>query len=277
VTATVHGSDVAGTVTLDGVAHDFTATRSTGDGGWYRGLKTVQGERLAAGFIVLGDGSARGAIRLGDEVVATPDFDPGDLTLEVPGGGTIKVLPVARFVKKHQSLDPAATAASALAEQVPSPYLEPPTQVDRTFVTEQVDADTWLAVVVRDGVAIGYVCDGAKVWGTLRGTVDDAGLVELEGRGSSTFTFSGSESVGALTGTLDIDGERSELTLAPAAPGTTGLYRLADGEAVTWWIQTPAGLKGATLSSDGRRGRTFATSDASGFNSNTAAGAGEAP
>jgi type II secretory pathway pseudopilin PulG len=104
VTATVDGATVTGTVTIDGSEYDFTAERSTGDGGWYRGRKTSGGETVAAAFIVLEDGSYRGAIREGDEVIATPDFDPGDLTLDLPEGGTIKVLPVAAFVKKEQKL-----------------------------------------------------------------------------------------------------------------------------------------------------------------------------
>ncbi len=104
VTATIDGDTVTGTVEFDGAEYPFTAEESTGDGGWYRGRKRIDGATVAAGFIVLEDGTYRGAIREDDEVVATPDFDPDDLTLDLPDGGTIKVLPVAAFVKKEQRL-----------------------------------------------------------------------------------------------------------------------------------------------------------------------------
>jgi hypothetical protein len=189
------------------------------------------------------------------------------------------VLPVARFVKKHQTLDPGGAAgAAALTAQVPSPYTVPPTQADRTFVSDDVDAGTWLALVVHGEDAIGYVCDGERVWGTLTGTVGPDDALELTGRGSDRFAFRGGDFDQYQTvGTLTVDGADSEVSLSAAVPGTSGLYRLAGDDGTTWWIQTPAGLKGATVSTNGRRGRTFATSDASGFNSNTAAGAGEAP
>lgn len=104
VTANVAGETVDGTVTLDGVAHPFTADRATGKAGWYRGRKKNRGDTIAAGFIVLADGTFRGAIRRGTQVVANPDFNPSSLVLDVPGDGKLEVLPVAKFVQKEQKL-----------------------------------------------------------------------------------------------------------------------------------------------------------------------------
>lgn len=104
VTANVAGSTVDGTVTLNGTSHSFTADRASGSAGWYRGRKKDHGDTIAAGFIVLADGSFRGAIRRGDRVVANPAFDPSHLVLRVPGDGKLKVLRVADFVKKEQRL-----------------------------------------------------------------------------------------------------------------------------------------------------------------------------
>jgi hypothetical protein len=105
VTGTVAGDEVTGTVKLDGREYAYTAERATGEAGWYRGRKTTGGETIAAGFIVLDDGSFRGAVRRGDEVIANPDFDPSDLVLEVEGAGRLEVLPVAEFVKREQKLN----------------------------------------------------------------------------------------------------------------------------------------------------------------------------
>jgi hypothetical protein len=165
-------------------------------------------------------------------------------------------------------------AVSPLATEVPSPFPAPTSQADQTFVTANTDIDPWLAVVIRDGDALGYVCDGVDVYRTVTGAVDEDGPIQLKGSGTS---FVGNVTADAITGTLAVGELKHDVTLATAVVGTTGLYRLVDGDAVTWWIQTPAGLKGATTLTNGRRGRAFATSDASGFNSNTAAGAGEAP
>jgi hypothetical protein len=104
LTANVAGDEVTGTATLDGGDYAFTAERATGDAGWYRGRTSADGETVAAGFIVLGDGSFRGAVRRGDEVIANPDFDPSDLVLDVPGVGELEVLPVAKFVEQEQEL-----------------------------------------------------------------------------------------------------------------------------------------------------------------------------
>lgn len=104
VTAALDGDTVTGYVTIDGTDYAYTAERSTGDGGWYRGRKGSGAQLISAGFIVIADSTYRGAIREGGEVVATPDFDVDQLTLDVPSGGTIKVLPVAAFVKKEQRL-----------------------------------------------------------------------------------------------------------------------------------------------------------------------------
>jgi hypothetical protein len=104
VAANVAGDEVTGTVTLDGADYPFTAEQATGKAGWYRGRTSADGEVVAAGFIVLGDGSFRGAVRQGDQVIATPDFDPSDLVLDVPDVGELEVLPVAEFVEREQEL-----------------------------------------------------------------------------------------------------------------------------------------------------------------------------
>jgi hypothetical protein len=101
VTGNVSGDQVQGTVTLQGRDHAFRAVRATGEAGWYRARQPVGGETVAAGYIVLADGTQRGAVRRGDAVLATPRFDPKYPTIEVEGVGTLTLLPVRQFVERE--------------------------------------------------------------------------------------------------------------------------------------------------------------------------------
>jgi hypothetical protein len=153
-----------------------------------------------------------------------------------------------------------------LTADVPSPFVQPIRQARTTFVSEDTAADIWLAVVLRGDSAIGYVCDGADVWGLLRGTFAD-GKVTLSGSGSR---FVGRRSNGAVSGVLTMRDGDTDVRLVRATSGESGLYRLVDEGTVTWWIQTEAGLKGASRT--GRRTKSFETADAQGFETGTAAG-----
>jgi hypothetical protein len=101
VAGTASGDSASGTVALDGQEHSFAAQRATGDAGWYRARATAGGEPIAAGYIVLADGSQRGAVRQGDKVIAAPQLDVSDPTIEVPGVGALSLLPVADVVIKE--------------------------------------------------------------------------------------------------------------------------------------------------------------------------------
>jgi hypothetical protein len=98
VTGTAAGDAASGTVTLEGKQYSFGAEQTSGDAGWYRGRTEVDGEPVAAGYIVLNDGSQRGAVRRGERVIAAPELDTSDPVIEAPGVGTLEVLPVAEFV-----------------------------------------------------------------------------------------------------------------------------------------------------------------------------------
>jgi hypothetical protein len=98
VTGTAAGDSAEGTVTLEGEDYAFSAEAATGDAGWYRARTEVDGQPVAAGYIVLADGSQRGAVRLGDEVIGAPELDTSDPTIEVDEVGELTLLPVAEFV-----------------------------------------------------------------------------------------------------------------------------------------------------------------------------------
>jgi hypothetical protein len=103
VTGTAQGDMVQGTATIDGSQYAFSAERATGTAGWYRGRATIAGQAVAAGYIILADGSQRGAVRRGEQVLATPTFDPGNPEIQVEGG-SVTVRPVAEFVEQEGGL-----------------------------------------------------------------------------------------------------------------------------------------------------------------------------
>jgi hypothetical protein len=103
VTGTAN-DEVIGTVELEGTEYDFGAETATGEAGWYRARTEVEGETITAGYILLPDGTQRGAARRGDEVLAAPELDPDDPLIEVPGVGDLTLLPVAEFVIQEGGL-----------------------------------------------------------------------------------------------------------------------------------------------------------------------------
>ncbi len=130
---------------------------------------------------------------------------------------------------------------------------------------EVAGSDLWVAVVADGEDALAFFCDGNRRWGLLDGE-NEGGRVKLDGRGAHLEgRLDGSEALRLVLG----DGSH-DVRLSAAVPGTAGLYRHADNEAVTWWIQTPSGLKGATTEGGSTKG--FQTADAQGFETNTAAG-----
>jgi hypothetical protein len=104
VTGSADGT-ATGTVVLNGREYDFTAERATGEAGWYRVREVVDGQQIAAGYIVLADGTQRGAVRRGDEVIGAPELDPGDPTVQVEGVGSLTLLPVAEFVIQEGGIE----------------------------------------------------------------------------------------------------------------------------------------------------------------------------
>jgi hypothetical protein len=103
VEGTVSGDQVTGTATIGGEEHSFTADRATGEAGWYRGRTSENGELVTAGYIILADGTQKGAMRRGDEVLGAPTFDPANPTIEA-GGVSVDVVPVAEFVEREGGL-----------------------------------------------------------------------------------------------------------------------------------------------------------------------------
>jgi hypothetical protein len=107
---------------------------------------------------------------------------------------------------------PAPAASSAPAEPAvpppPPPPPPPPTPppavvVEKVFAGRSSGNEVTVAVAVKDGRAVAYVCDGKKIEAWLQGTAEN-GVVELTGRKGAR--LSGTLTGDAVEGTVVLAG-----------------------------------------------------------------------
>lgn len=165
--------------------------------------------------------------------------------------------PQVRAPSAPQTPAPGTLAPRTQAPQtVAPPVSKPPTDpvADRTratFAGHVDDNGGTLAISLRDGVAIAYICDGRRVEAWLRGTAA-AGRLALTGKGGAR-----------IVGTFDAARARGEVTVAgrtrtfvlALAKKPSGLYRAAarvrDAEVVGSWIVLPDGRQVGVLLTGG--------------------------
>jgi hypothetical protein len=142
--------------------------------------------------------------------------------------------------------DPEATGQRAAAPQVSAPPPPPspsiPASVTATYASRVPDSGTVVAMTVRGGNAIAYVCDGQRLEAWLRGKVYPEGLVRLEGpKGILTGSVQGTSVVGAAS----LDEESLFAFRARVVQAPSGLYRATStvrgARLVGGWIVLPSG------------------------------------
>jgi hypothetical protein len=141
--------------------------------------------------------------------------------------------------------EPESTGRRAAAPQVsppapPSPSI--PSTLTATYVSRVRDSGTVVAMTVRGGNAIAYVCDGRRLEAWLRGKIYPEGLVRLQGpKGILTGTVQGTSVIGAAS----LDEESLFAFRAPAVQAPSGLYRATStvrgARLVGGWIVLPSG------------------------------------
>jgi serine/threonine-protein kinase len=140
----------------------------------------------------------------------------------------------------------AATTPDADATETPTPT---PTVGDGSGPAAEgqtityagwVDGDAaTLAIVVNNGKALAYVCDGAAVEAWLEGTMSD-GLINLAGAGG---TLTGTYGNGQVTGDVTAGQKAWHFTLPTVEP-PSGAYRSAEGlrgQLDASWVVLPDG------------------------------------
>jgi hypothetical protein len=135
--------------------------------------------------------------------------------------------------------EPAAAAAAAPAETTappappepapaPTPTVEPapltpepPAVAEKAYAGRSAGGEVTVAIAVKDGRAVGYVCDGKKIEAWLEGTVEGAAVVLRSGDGEVEVT--GELDEAASFGEVTVKGKSWPYSAkAVEAPG--GLY-----------------------------------------------------
>ncbi|SNT65220.1 hypothetical protein SAMN05421812_120142 [Asanoa hainanensis] len=113
---------------------------------------------------------------------------------------------------------PAAASENQVAAPAPSPTAEPPaapavTQPPARAQAQEKVTVTWggsvrggaasLAIAVKDGVAVGYLCDGNKIEAWFQGTAVDERLTLAGAKGKITGSFDDKRAKGTVTAGRD--------------------------------------------------------------------------
>lgn len=151
----------------------------------------------------------------------------------------------------------AANAAAGSSVAPPKTSDAPKTEAPPTQAPARADyagrvtgGGASVAVSVRDGHAIAYLCDGKKVEAWLQG-VTVGGKLDLKGAKNSSLT--GSFDAAAVTGAVTASGKTWQFT-APPAKKPAGLYRatpkVKGKQAKVGWIVQPDGSQVGILTTD---------------------------
>lgn len=137
----------------------------------------------------------------------------------------------------------AATAAPASTAVAAAPTTEAePAVTEKAYAGRTSGNELTIAIAVKDGRAVAYLCDGRKVEAWLEGTLTGDELSLRNGNGSATVTGTAEE--GKSVGTVAI-GDRSWPFAAKAVQAPAGLYEgRADVRGVAnrvGWIVLPDG------------------------------------
>jgi hypothetical protein len=141
----------------------------------------------------------------------------------------------------------AAVSHDEILAQIPSLRSESPRQAPGTFVGQVAGSTFFIGLVIQEGQAVAYLCNGEDIGEWLKGSVSD-GQVTLSNPNGTNLTASldGRN----VRGTVALLGGQSFSFEAVPAKANTGFFRLVetegDSRTVSGWILTEAGLRGTT-------------------------------
>jgi hypothetical protein len=142
---------------------------------------------------------------------------------------------------------PPATTAPATVS--PTPSAAPIKQVNAVYAGRVNGGGATIAITVRDGRAVAYLCDGSRVEAWLQG-IAAAGKLSLTGRNGS---LSGTYAAGAAKGSVAAAGKQWSFA-APVAKAPSGLYRatatVRNAKVIGGWIVLPDGTQVGVVSTD---------------------------
>ncbi|MGN9911811.1 hypothetical protein ACTMTJ_30155 [Phytohabitans sp. LJ34] len=160
-----------------------------------------------------------------------------------------------RNAASEQGAAPAATTPAAPAPTTPPATTAPPAVpagLRAAYAGEVNGGGASIAIAVRDGGAIAYLCDGRRIEAWMLGSAAD-GKLELSGDGGASLT--GTYDKDSAAGTVTAKGRKWTLDI-PVAKKPSGLYRstadLRGARVVTGWIVLANGDQVGIANSGGR-------------------------
>ena len=143
---------------------------------------------------------------------------------------------------------PPTTSGTPGTPKTTAPQAEAPARAD--YAGRVTGGGASIAVSVRDGHAIAYLCDGKKIEAWFQGVTAD-GKLDLKGANNSS--LSGSFDAASVTGTVTASGKTWQFT-APTAKKPAGLYRatpkVKGKTAKVGWIVQPDDSQVGILTTD---------------------------
>jgi hypothetical protein len=116
---------------------------------------------------------------------------------------------------------PVAAPAAPAPAPTPAPPTTPPPPAEAAYAGRTAGNEATIAIALKDGRAVAYLCDGKKVEAWLEGTVEGSAL-SLTGPDGATIT--GELSDGAVFGQAAAKGKEWPYSAALATP-PAGAYR----------------------------------------------------
>jgi hypothetical protein len=144
------------------------------------------------------------------------------------------------------------TAPAAAPSDPPEPTAQPPVVAEKAYTGRSAGNEVTVAVAVKDGRAVAYVCDGKKVEAWMEGTLT-GGALSLTGKTSS---ITGTVDEKATFGTVVVEGKEWPFS-ARGVAAPAGLYEgrgtLAGVATRVGWIVDGDGKVTGVMNRDGRR------------------------
>jgi len=202
-------------------------------------LTLLTGLILAA--ILLGAGMAAKANDGDDDAEAVAVGATAEPEATQDTDGEIEIIESPAPTDAQTTTDPAPTTTAATVTVVP----------DGTYAGHVRGGGASVAVAVKDGVVVAYVCDGASLEAWFQGE-SDGSKVYLEGNGKAT--ISGKYAKKHLAGKVTVKGKEWSFRV-PVVTKPSGLYRstanVRQAEVVAGWIIVGNDQVGMVSSSTG--------------------------
>lgn len=167
------------------------------------------------------------------------------ITLVVVLGALVLMLSLNDALIPNQVSTPSRTPTAS-----GPPTSEPQEPAEAVYAGKDEAGKMAVAIAVKDGKAVGYLCDGTSIEAWLTGTATD-GQVTLEAPSGDATVYADVVDDG-VAGVAVVDDEEFTFDIDLAEP-PAGLYRKKDDKTTIGWIVLPDGSQVGIANTDGTR------------------------